>query len=89
MKKVTIKRVFLVDDDHNYLIIPQDFFGTLSDEAILCAIHQRGKDEWIGNNLYRIIHQNGVIHHWRYEVATITQYEKSWYNYLIDIIRRF
>ena len=88
MKKIQIKRVFLVDEANNCLIIPQDFLATLSNDVILGALYQPPRDIWIGNSLYHTIHQNGMIRHWRYEVVLVTEHEKSWYNHLIDAVRR-
>ena len=88
MKKTQIKRVFLMDGNTIRMVIPQDFLSTLSNEAILGAFYEVGRTVWIGHNLYHIVHQDGMIRHLRYEVSTVTQYEKSWYNLLIDTIRR-
>ena len=88
MKKIQIKRVFLVDEAHNYMVLPQDYIGTLTDAAILDSLYQLGRDVWIGNELYHIVHQDGQIRHLRYEVTLVTQYEKSWYNLLLDAVRR-
>lgn len=89
MRKTIIKRVFLISEDHQQtMVLPQDFIGTLPDQAILDALFEIGKDVWIGANMYHIVHQNGMIRHMRYEVATVTQYEKSWYDYLLDAVRR-
>jgi len=88
VKKIQIKRVFLVDEAHNYMVLPQDYIGTLTDAAILDSLYQLGRDVWIGNELYHIVHQDGQIRHLRYEVTLVTQYEKSWYNLLLDAVRR-
>ena len=72
MRKMKIKRVFLVDDmTGNSFIYGQEFFGTLSDYAILCAIHEIGKTVWIGRDLYHIVHMNGQIRRLRYEIHTL------------------
>ena len=89
MRKIIIKRVFLIDEDHQQMmILSQDFIGTLPDQAILDALFEIGKDVWIGNSMYHLVRQNGQIHHLRYEVHTVTQYEKSWYNIIFDAFRR-
>ena len=83
MRKVTIKRVFLVDEAYpRTIVLDKDYFGTLSDEAILSSLCETGKDVWIGHNLYHIVKANGQIRHLRYEVVTVTQYVPSWYNNL-------
>ena len=84
MRKILIKRVFLVDDNHNRIIIPQDFMGSISDTDILNTFYEIGRDVWIGNNLYHITHQNGQVRHLRYEVNTVIQYVPSWYNLLFS-----
>jgi len=88
MRKTVIKRVFLTDGTPNQILIPQDFIGSLSNEAILDALFQVGKDIWIGNEMYHMVHQDGMVRHWRYEVYTVIQYEKSWYDHLIDAVKR-
>lgn len=88
MKKTQIKRVCLVSPEGERMYLAQDFIGTLSDQAILDFLVQTGKTVWIGNNLYKIQWVNGTIQHYRYEVYSINQYTKSWFDLLIDAIRR-
>lgn len=89
MKRNKIKRVFLISEDHKEIaVIPQDFLGTLSDEAILDGLYTVGCDVWIGNTMYHISHQGGMIRHLRYEVVPVVQYEKTWFDYLLDAVRR-
>ena len=38
--------------------------------------------------LYKIHYEGNTIQHYRYEVYTVTQYTKSWYNTLLDAVRR-
>ena len=85
MKKIQIKRVFLVSENHERnIIVNEDFLGSLSDQVILDALYTAGKDIWIGNQMYHITQQNGQIRHLRYEVVPITQYIPSWYNLIIQ-----
>ena len=88
MKKITVKRVCLVNPEGVRMDFAQDFIPTLSDEAILGIFHETGKTVWIGNNLYKIQRNEGIIRHYRYEVYLVVQYTKSWYDLLLDAIRR-
>lgn len=88
MRKIQIKRVCLVSPTGERMDFAQDFIGTLSDEAILGVFHETGKTVWIGANLYKIQRHEGVIRHYRFEVYSVIQYTKSWYNILIDAVRR-
>ena len=88
MKKTQIKRVCLVTPAGERQYLNDDFIGNLPDEAILDFLTVAGKTVWIGQNLYKLCKVNGTIEHHRYEVYTVTQYTKSWYNLLLDAIRR-
>ena len=88
MKKTIIKRVCLVSPNGERADYTQDFIGTLSDEAILGVFHEVGKTVWIGDHLYKIMRNEGVVRHYRYEVYVVTQYTKSWYDLLLDALRR-
>lgn len=88
MKKIQIKRVCLVSPTGERMDFAQDFIGTLSDEAVLGTFHEIGKTIWIGESLYKIQRNEGIIRHYRYEVYPVTQYVKSWYNVLLDAVRR-
>ena len=88
MRKTMIKRVFLVGEDQQTIILSQDFIGTLSDDAILDALYEVGKNVWIGSNLYHIVYQDNMVRHLRYEIVPVVQYEKTWFDYLLDAVRR-
>lgn len=88
MKKIQIKRVCLVSPTGERMDFAQDFIGTLSDDDILSVFHEIGKTTWIGSNLYKIQYDEGVIRHYRYEVYQVAQYIKSWYDTLLDAVRR-
>lgn len=88
MKKILIKRVCLVTPTGERIYSTDDYIGTLSDDAILSFLHTIGQTVWIGNNLYKIHYEGNTIQHYRYEIYTITQYTKSWFDLLIDAVRR-
>lgn len=88
MKKIQIKRVCLVSPTGEHMDFAQDFIGTLSDNDILSIFYEVGKTLWIGDNLYKIQHGEGIVRHYRYEVYPVTQYVKSWYDTLLDVVRR-
>lgn len=88
MRKTQIKRVCLVSPTGERMYFAQDFFGSLSDNTILSVFYEIGKTVWIGNTLYKLQHEQGVIRHYRYEVYPVTQYTKSWCDWLLDAVRR-
>jgi hypothetical protein len=88
MKKIQLKRVCLVSPEGERMDFAQDFFPTLPDIAILGLFHELGKTVWIGDNLYKIQQEQGIVRHYRYEVYHVTQYTKSWYDLLLDAVRR-
>lgn len=88
MRKTVIKRVCLVSPTGERMDILQDYIGTLPDNAILNALYETGKTVWIGQNLYKIQHSEGIVRHYRYEVYSVAQYTKSWYDLVLDAIRR-
>ncbi len=88
MKKKIIKRVGLVGPLGERMYYTHDFIGTLSDECILSVFDEAGKTVWIGDNLYKIQHEGETIRHYRFEVYSVTQYTKSWFDLLLDAIRR-
>lgn len=85
MKKVIIKRLAysMGYGDVKYGSVEYD--GSLSDENILGAVHEVGKTQWIGSNLWLM---RGNVPLYKITVETFPQYTKSWYDYLLDAIRR-
>lgn len=89
MRKIKVKRLAyynLVTRD--ILWGGEEYDSNLTDENILKSIHEIGKTEWCPNGLglYKL-NSNGDITH-RIVVETFYQYQKSWYNLLVDKIKR-
>lgn len=86
MKKIYVKRlIYHSPNSGRVLIGGTTYDGTLSDHNILNSIHEVGKTAWIGNELW-LIRGDTLIY--RITVDTFPQFQKSWYNILIDRIRR-
>lgn len=85
MKKVIVKRLVLRNAYEPDIIGGREFFGTLPDQSILDSIHEVGKTQWIGSNLWLL--QNGSPVY-RIDVESFVQYQKSWFDLLIDAVRR-
>ena len=85
MRKTIVKRLAysMGYGDVKYGSVEYD--GSLSDENILGAVHEVGKTQWIGSSLW-LMHGNVPLY--KITVETFPQYTKSWYDYLLDVIRR-
>jgi len=84
MKKIIIKRLVYRHPNGEMLIGAQEYDGHLTDHNILGSIHEIGKTAWIGHNLWTL--RNGIPHY-RITVESFCQYQKCWYNILLDKIR--
>lgn len=71
MKKIKVKRVCLVSPSGLRMDLAQDFLASLPDWTILAALHEVGKTVWIGDDLYKLQRDDGIIRHYKYEVYTI------------------
>lgn len=72
MKKTKIKRVFLIaDESSRAFVLAQDFLASIPDKAILDSLYTIGRDVWIGETLYHIIRQDGMVRRMRYEIVTL------------------
>ena len=85
MKRTTIKRLVYSDGQGNNLLGSEEYSPTLSDHAILCAIHEIGKTVWVGNTLWALAYGQPA---WRITVECFYQYQKRWYERMLDAIRR-
>ena len=86
MKKIQIKRLIYTSDwTGEEFIGAIEYDRRLSDYNILGSIHEVGKTQWIGSNLW-LMKDN--IPCYKITVASFTQYIKSWYDWLLDAIRR-
>ena len=85
MKRVTIKRLVYVGPQGETHFGAEEFDAHLSDDNILGLIHAIGKTVWIGENLWLLC--NGAPTY-RISVERFYQYTKSWFDLLLDAIRR-
>lgn len=85
MKRILVKRLVYTNGTNPDIIGGHDYDGRLSDDNILGAIHEIGKTQWIGSSLWLMKCGRPV---YRITVATFTQYQKSWYDLLLDAVRR-
>lgn len=85
MKKIITKRIVYHDGNGKAIIGGIEYNGKLSDENILGAIHEVGYTKWIGSSLWAM--KNGVPVY-RLTVEPFVQYQKSWYDLVLDTIRR-
>ena len=85
MKKVIVKRLAYTIGYGDVKYGSVEYDGSLSDENILGAVHEVGKTQWIGSSLWLM---RGNVPLYKITVETFPQYTKSWYDYLLDAIRR-
>lgn len=86
MKKVTVKRiVYYSPTTGEEFLGATEYDGNLTDENILCSIHEVGKTAWLGPNLW-VIHDDQYIY--RLTVQKFYQYTKSRFELFLDAIRR-
>lgn len=84
MKKTIVKHLIYKNDTEE-IIGSFEYDGRLTDDNILCAVHEVGHTTWIGQSLWKL--RNGIPQY-RISVETFYQYQKSWYNLLSDSIKR-
>lgn len=86
MKAKKIKRaVYHSISSGEIFIGAEEYDGKLTDDNILGAIYEVGKTAWIGKDLW-VVRGSELIY--RISIEEFTQYTKSWYDYLIDAVRR-
>lgn len=86
MKVIKIKRlVFTSKYGGDSYISTTEYDGKLSNDNILGAFHTIGKTEWIDNELWVLINDEPI---YRITVETFYQYQKRWYENLLDAVRR-
>ena len=86
MKKILIKRlVYTCRHTGEELIGANEYDGHLTDANILSSIHEVGKTVWVGQALWLL--RDGVPTY-RITVLPFYQYQKRWYELLLDAIRR-
>ena len=85
MKQIKIKRLIYTDGQGNTLIGGHEYDGALDDFNILGAVHEIGKTTWIGNSLWAL---RAGVPAYRITVETFYQYQKRWYELVLDAVRR-
>lgn len=85
MKKILIKHLIYTNGAGEVTIGATEYNADLTDENILGAIHEVGKTQWIGRSLWLM--KQGVPAY-KITVETFTQYEKNWFDLIIDAVRR-
>ena len=85
MKQIKIKRLVYTDGEGSSMIGAQEFNGSLSNSNILGMVHELGKTQWIGNSLWTI---RAGIPEYHITVEVFYQYQKRWYELVLDAVRR-
>lgn len=86
MKRITIKRlIYTCGDTGEEFIGANEYDGHLTDANILDSIHEVGKTAWVGDILW-LLHDG--VPTYRINVECFCQYTKSWFDLLLDAVRR-
>ena len=85
MKKIQIKRLVYINCYGEEYIGGIEYDCTLTDNNILGSIHEIGKTAWIENTLWLLC--DGVPTY-RITVQPFIQYQKRWYETVLDAVRR-
>ena len=85
MKKIIVKRLIYTNGDGVSHIGGSEYDGALTNDNILGAIHEVGKTQWIGSELWLM--KNGIpVYH--ITVEPFVQYQKTVIDTIIDMLRR-
>ena len=85
MKRVTIKRLVYVGPQGETMYGAEEYDARLTNDNILGAIHEVGKTAWMGETLWLLVDGAPT---YRIDVEKFYQYTKSWFDLLIDAVRR-
>ena len=86
MKRITVKRLMYHSPNSGKTYIGGlTYDGDLTDANILGMVHEVGKTAWIGDELW-LVRGDQLVY--RITVEPFTQYQKSWYDLIMDWIRR-
>ena len=86
MKKITVKRlVYSIPYTSEVMYGAEEYDSHLSNDNILGVIHEVGKTAWINGALWLLV--NGAPTY-RISVETFYQYTKSWFDLMLDAVRR-
>ena len=85
MKKIVVKRLIFTDGMGTECIGSVEFDGRLTDDNILSAFHEVGRTAWIGESLWTL---HAGVPRYRVSVGIFYQYQKRWYELVLDAVRR-
>ena len=94
MKRIKVKRLLYHSPNSGEVFYGgEEYDGNLTDDNILGSIHEVGKTVWTCPSAYGVngkelwtSRDNALVY--RITVETFYQYQKSWYDWLLDAIRR-
>lgn len=84
MKKVIVKRLIYTFGDGKEHIGAAVYDNHFTDENILGAVHEIGKTQWIGKELWLLKRGCPICH---ITVAPFVQYKKTWFEELIEALK--
>ena len=86
MKVIKVKRLMYYSPNSGEVLYGgHEFDGNLTDENILGSVHEVGKTKWINGDLWLM---KGECFVYRITVEPFYQYQKQWFDYVWDWIRR-
>lgn len=86
MRKTQIKRLaYYAPHTGEVIYGAEEYNAHLTDDNILGAIHEVGKTAWMGETLWLLVEGAPT---YRITVERFFQYTKSWYDLLLDAVRR-
>lgn len=86
MKRTTVKRLtYYAPHTGETMYGAEEYDARLTDDNILGAIHEIGKTAWMGGTLWLLVDGAPA---YRIDVEKFYQYTKSWFDLLIDAVRR-
>ena len=85
MKQIKVKRLVYTNGNGETLIGGHEYDSALDDYNILGALFEVGNTAWIGNSLWTL---RAGVPTYRITVETFYQYQKRWYELMLDAVRR-
>ena len=85
MKHTRVKRLVFTNQYGGGYIGADEYDYKLSDDNILGAFHEVGKTVWQGRQLWMLLDDKPTF---RVTVEVFDQYQKRWYEQILDAISR-
>lgn len=85
MKRTKVKRLVFTNQYGGGYIGATEYDGKLTDDNILGAFHEVGKTVWKGRQLWMLVNGEPTF---RVTVEVFEQYQKCWYDRILDAISR-